>query len=111
MLVENDPSEFCIVYCTVPDTATADNITDHLIKEKLAACVHRSEAGMSVYRWQGKICREKELVLTIKTKVSLYLEVESAIKKHHPYDVPEIIACPMISANFQYLDWLEENTR
>jgi periplasmic divalent cation tolerance protein len=111
MMMVNDPSEYCVIFCTVPDSETADKIIDVLIEERLAACVGRISGNISVYRWKGEICRENEILLTIKTKCALFSEVETVIKKNHPYQVPEIIACPMIASNFQYLDWIDESTR
>lgn len=110
-MTELDPSEFCVLYCTVPDDAAARKITDALIGERLAACVSCIPGAESVYRWEGEICRGKEIILMIKSKRSLYGDIESVIKKHHPYTVPEIIACPISEANFQYLDWIDESTR
>jgi periplasmic divalent cation tolerance protein len=67
-------------------------------------------AAQSFYWWEGNICSEKECLLLIKTKASLYSRLEKRIKKIHPYQVPEIIALPIEKGSPEYLDWLDKET-
>ncbi len=76
-----------------------------LVERRLAACVQVSGPVLSVYRWQGRLQREEEYLLTIKALAKYYQKLASFIAEHHPYDVPEIIALPLHSVNDAYLDW------
>ena len=80
-----------------------------LVEQKLAACGNMFRIS-SVYRWQGKIEQADEYAVFIKTQKKLYDRVEAYIKKHHPYEVPEIIAWPIERGLPAYLEWIEENT-
>ncbi len=90
---------FYIVFCTVPNQETADNIAGALVKDELAACVNIVPGLTSVYRWEGKICRDQETLLICKTTETAYRKLESKIKEIHPYDTPEIIAIPIIAGS------------
>jgi periplasmic divalent cation tolerance protein len=103
--------EYIIVFCTVPDQAAADAITEKVIAEKLTPCVNIIPGLVSVYRWKGKINRDSELLLVMKTKRELFEKLSSAIKEIHPYEVPEIIAVPLSAGFPPYLSWIDENTR
>lgn len=100
-----------LVLTTVPDAATAERIADVLIEARLAACVNVLPGIQSIYRWQGAVTRSTELQLLIKTTAERYASVEEAIRMHHPYDVPEIIAIAIAEASSSYLRWLLEQTR
>ena len=95
-------------------TATMDDagkIADRLVEKKLAACVQIVEPVLSIYRWQGAVEREKEVLLLIKTtqdRIPLIAELLDAI---HPYEVPELVATPIAAGSAAYLSWLEENVR
>lgn len=98
------------VITTISDKRKAENIARKLVYKRLAACVQIAGPIKSVYRWKGKIETAKEWVCIIKTKKGLYEKVETAIKKIHPYEVPEIIAMPITAANKDYLKWIESNS-
>ena len=100
-----------LVLTTVPDTATAERIAQVLVEARLAACVNVLPGVESIYRWQGAVTRSAELQLLIKTTTERYASVEEAIRMHHPYDVPEVIAVPVDTASSTYLRWLFEETR
>jgi periplasmic divalent cation tolerance protein len=104
-------TKFIIIYCTVPDQQTAETISENLVKEKLAACCNIVSGLKSVYRWEKKIQSADELLLIIKSRSSLYSEIETRIKDLHPYTVPEIIALPLINGSVEYLNWMDENVR
>jgi periplasmic divalent cation tolerance protein len=77
-----------------------------LVEQELAACVQILSPMTSVYRWQGQIERATETLLLIKTLPDSYPAVETAIKTHHPYQTPEIIALPITAGAEDYLAWL-----
>lgn len=99
-----------LVLTTVPDEQKARDIAKTLVDERLAACVTVSAACQSFYRWEGKICEDREMILFIKTKAALYERLEARIKQVHPYQVPEIIALPLVRGYEKYLDWLTKET-
>ncbi|MGH8220801.1 MAG: divalent-cation tolerance protein CutA [Steroidobacteraceae bacterium] len=104
-------SEALVVLCTCPDEAVADRIARELVTARLAACVNRLPGVRSVFRWQGALQDEREVLLAIKTSRSRYEELEMRLKALHPYEVPEIIALPVLAGAAPYLAWLAEETR
>jgi len=103
-------AEELLVLTTVPDEETAEKISHHLVENRLAACVTRTAACNSVYWWQGKITKDNEHILFIKTQVKRYPELEKALVSIHPYEVPEVIAIPLIQGFGKYLNWLNTET-
>lgn len=95
-----------VVLCTVPDQETAANIADELVGSEVAACVNIIPGLTSVYRWEGKICRDVELLLICKTTADKYPALEERIRKVHPYDTPEVIALPIVEGSEDYIQWL-----
>jgi len=86
-------------------------IAEKVIEDRLAAYITLSAASQSVYWWQGKITQEQEHILFIKTKKSHFSQLEEKIHKIHPYEVPEIIALPILTGNKKYLEWIDRETR
>jgi periplasmic divalent cation tolerance protein len=99
-----------IVLTNAPDRAVAEKIARMLVDEKLAACVNILGACSSVYRWQGKVETADEVPLLIKTRSEIYAEVETAIKRLHPYELPEIVAVPVAQGSAEYLEWINAAT-
>ncbi len=89
----------------------ARNIARRLVETKLAACVQIVEPIISVYRWQGKIEEEGEVLLLIKSKQDLISHIAELLDEIHPYDVPELIATPIVEGSASYLSWLEDNVQ
>jgi periplasmic divalent cation tolerance protein len=100
-----------LVITTLPDEIAAVKLVATLLSSKLVACVHTLPAGISNYRWQGKVEQAREHTLLIKTTVARYAELEATIKQHHPYDVPELIAFPIAHGLDAYLKWIEDETK
>ncbi len=98
-----------IVLCTCPDITAADAIATALLEARLAACVNRIEGIESLYRWEGSIRKDQEVLLLIKTTAVAFGEVESAISDLHPYELPEIIGVPVTQGSAPYLDWLTKS--
>jgi len=104
-------SGFVLVLTTVPDEAKGHEIARALVEKRLAACVTVSAAARSFYRWQGKICEDAERILFIKTRAELFPALEEAFRTLHPYEVPELIALPVVGGAQPYLDWLRAETK
>lgn len=100
-----------LVLTNVPDEAAARTIAHLLVKQRLAACVNMLPAVQSVYQWQGKLEQASEVTLLIKTTQERYAELEAAIKSAHAYQVPEIIAVPVVAGLPAYLDWIAAETK
>ncbi len=96
-----------LIYCTCPDRETAEKIARHLIKTQLAACINIIPGITSIYQWQGKIESAEEHLLLIKSRQDLYPQVEQAIIRLHPYELPEVVAVSMARALPDYLHWMD----
>ena len=81
-------------------------VANHLVDEKLAACVNMIPGIRSVYRWQGEVESSNEVLLVIKTMEHAYQRVEETILKHHPSELPEILSVPINNGESGYLAWL-----
>ena len=104
-------NKYILVLTTVPDERTGQKIAKQLVEERLSACVTISAASQSLYWWQGKISKEQEHILFIKTKAALFTDLEKKIKDTHPYEIPEIIALPFIKGSTKYLEWIDQETK
>jgi periplasmic divalent cation tolerance protein len=98
-----------IALCTVPNEATARQIADALVSEKLAACVNIIPSVMSVYRWKDAVEQSEELLLLIKTSEAVWPLLETRILELHPYELPEIIAVPIDTGQADYIKWITNN--
>ena len=99
-----------IILCTCPDPATAERIAETVVGERLAACVNIVPGLTSIYRWEGQIQRDAELLLLIKTRQAVYPLLEARIRELHPYQTPEIVALPIQTGSAAYLDWIARNS-
>ena len=100
-----------VIFVTAPDKKQARQIANKLIKTKLAACVNIIPGVESLFSWKGKIDSAKELLLIIKSKESKLPKIIKTVKSLHSYEVPEIIALPIIAGNKEYLRWIDECIR
>jgi len=101
---------FVQVITTVSEKKYAEKLAKDMVSKRLGACVQIMGPFKSVYRWKGRVERTLEWACVIKTRKTLYKKVESAIRKIHPYEVPEIIAIPIIKGSRDYLKWLSDET-
>ena len=99
-------SEPIVVLMTAANREEANQIAELLVSARLAACVQILPEIESVYRWQGEVKREKEILLLAKTLRSQFDELESKVRALHSYETPEIIALPITAASEPYLKWL-----
>jgi len=104
-------SSAILVLTTFPDIDTAQRMSEDMVKAKLAACVNIMPAGQSIYMWEGKICKESEVLAVIKSMDDRYQQLEEFIITQHPYELPEIITTQINNGSEKYLDWLTTNTR
>jgi len=87
----------------------ARKIAAQLVEERLAACVQIVGPITSLYRWQGAVEEEKEFLLLIKSTEDLVLRIAELLDRIHPYEVPELIATPIVDGSAAYLGWLQDN--
>lgn len=102
--------EFIVIYCTVPNKKEGKEIAKRLIEYKLVACVNIVDKIESVFSWDGELCEEKEALMIIKTRKDHFTKINHAIQKLHSYNVPEVIAMPIVQADETYLKWIEHET-
>jgi len=103
-------NEFGIIYCTVPNKNEAKKISKVLVKEKLAACVNMIGGVESYFSWGGKFCKEKEIMLVIKTQRIHFDKIQYVINQLHTYNVPEIVWVPILEGSEDYLKWIAHET-
>ena len=101
--------EILFAFCTFPDAATARRIVRDIVESKLAACGNVVPQIHSIYRWQGKIESADETLALFKLPSNRYDEFEAKLRDLHPYDVPEIISCPVERGLPEYLRWASES--
>lgn len=94
--------------CSSPDEA--HRVARSLVELRLAACVHVTPAVSSVYRWKGAVEEASECMLIIKTARRLLPELQTALTRLHSYELPEIIALPVVDGSQNYLNWLDAET-
>ena len=107
---EGDEIHYAVIMVTAANLDQAKDIARALVEEEIVACVNILQGMLSIFRWKGKIEEGAECLLIIKTRMSRLPEVISRVKSIHTYDVPEIIALPIIDGNPAYLQWIEEVT-
>jgi len=98
------------VFVTCPDSGTAESIARAVVAEGLAACANLLPGMRSIYRWQGAVEEATEVVLLLKSRRDLFDRLERRIRDLHPYDVPCIVAWPIIAGHKPYLEWLTAET-
>lgn len=94
------------VFITAPNTEEAAQLAEMLVGKRLAACVQVMREMQSIFRWQGKVEWQREVLLIAKTVSSKFAEIETEVTKLHSYETPEIIAVPLTHGSQPYLEWL-----
>lgn len=103
------PEDFIIVYITAASLKQANVIARVLVSKKAAACVSLTKVS-SLFSWKGKLEKSNEVLMIAKSKRRLWKKLKSLVIKHHSYEVPEIIALPIITGYKPYLDWIKNTT-
>ena len=98
--------EAIVVLMTAGDGEEAGRLAEMLVEKRLAACVQLLPEIQSVYRWQGKIEHQREVLLIAKTARSKFEELETEVRARHSYEIPEIVAIALADGSSPYLDWL-----
>ena len=100
-----------VVLITVPSEEIAEKIANALLEKSLAACVNIVAPIRSLYTWEEKICEDEETLLIVKSRAELFEnQLVPAVQAAHPYQVPEIIALPILMGSKNYLDWIDGST-
>jgi periplasmic divalent cation tolerance protein len=100
-----------VVFCACPDDSAARRIAEAIVGERLAACVNRIAGIASTYRWQGKVCEDREVLLLIKTTSERFDALRERIVALHPHELPEVIAVDVARGLPAYLDWVARETQ
>jgi len=101
------PEEAIAVFITAAQREEAARLAEMLVEKRLAACVQILPEMESVYRWQGKVERQHEVLLIAKTTRSRFAELETEVRALHSYETPEIVALPLTAGSGPYLEWLK----
>jgi periplasmic divalent cation tolerance protein len=99
-----------VVFITASTEEEAAGIAHALVQARLAACVNIVKGIRSVYRWEGKVEDDSEVLMIVKTQRALFDQLQSKVVEHHSYSVPEIIALPIVEGQENYMKWLREET-
>jgi len=102
-------SDLTIILCTCPDEAAGSSLANGLVEAGLAACVNILPSVRSIYRWQGQLQDEAEVLLIAKTLAERFDQIEAWLEEHHPYDVPEVVGISADSVSGAYMRWIEES--
>jgi len=106
------PSDLILVLITAPSVEVAEQLARQLLQERLAACVNLIRNMHSLYWWQGEIQSDSETLLMVKTRRQGFEErFIPFVKSHHPYQVAEILALPILTGNTEYLEWVVQETQ
>ncbi|NOZ22715.1 MAG: divalent-cation tolerance protein CutA [Planctomycetes bacterium] len=98
------------VFVTAPSSEEAAKIARAVVDERLAACGNITQSIRSIYRWEGKVCDDEEVLLIMKTRRDLFDRLAARVKELHSYEVPEIIALPIVAGSEPYLKWIDGQT-
>ena len=102
-----NPNKLLVVVTSLPDMVAAKELARALVEARMAACVQLLDGMQSVYRWEGKVCEEHEVLLSAKTTDSKWSEISQYIQDLHPYDLPEILAFSPEQYAQQYGEWVQ----
>jgi periplasmic divalent cation tolerance protein len=100
----------CVVLVTCASEAAAEALATSLVEERLAACGNIVPGVRSIYRWQGAVQRDSEVLLLLKTVAAKVPALSARVRELHTYDLPEVLALPVLGGLQAYLEWIEEST-
>ncbi|HCF60784.1 MAG TPA: divalent-cation tolerance protein CutA [Myxococcales bacterium] len=103
------PEAPLVVMVTAPSAEKASEIARVLVEERLAACANLVGPIRSIYRWQGKVEDEAEVLLLLKTRVEVFERLRERVVGLHEYSCPEVVALPIVRGHEPYLQWLGES--
>lgn len=97
------------VHITASSREEAETIGRALVEERLAACANLIPGVTSIYTWEGKTCESAEVLIEVKTLASRFEALASRVRKIHSYEVPEIVAFPLVEGSRPYLEWVSRS--
>ena len=100
-----------VVLVTAKDAAEAKKISGHLLRRKLIACANIVKGVKSLFWWEGKIDSASEVLLVMKSRKAVFPKIVKEVKANHSYQVPEIIALPVVAGQKDYLSWVKESVK
>lgn len=100
-----------VVVTTAPDADVAESLGRTLVEERLAACANVLPGVTSVFRWDGEVQTEGEVLVLLKSTESVFAALRDRLVDLHPYDVPEVLQLPVPAGSDVYLDWVREEVR
>jgi periplasmic divalent cation tolerance protein len=103
-------SDFLVVLTTVASAEEAFKLVRALLDRRLIACGNVLPGVRSLYRWEGKVADEQEVIVILKTKTARLEAIELAFSELHPYKVPELLALPVAAGLHRYLEWIDDET-
>ena len=104
-------AKIVVVLTTAGSSGQAEKLARLLLKEKCAACINLIPGMNSLYWWKNRIEKSRETLLVIKTSMARLAQCAKVLKKHHPYEVPELIALPISWSDQVYLKWLKDSMK
>lgn len=99
-----------VVFVTASSADEAERIGQVVVDSRLAACANILQGVRSIFRWDNKVNVESECLIIMKSTLDRFSDLEAAIRQHHSYSVPEIIALPIIAGSIPYLEWITGET-
>jgi periplasmic divalent cation tolerance protein len=102
---------FLLVMTTCASKTDAEELAEKLLKVRLIACANIIPGIHSMFHWKGKIDRAEEVILQVKCRKRYFKDLVEWIQTHHTYEIPEILALPVVDGSKEYLEWMEEETR
>ena len=99
-----------VVLVTAPEAGVGHRIASTLVEERLAACVNLVPGISSIYRWDGGVQEDAEVLLVVKTSEARCSELTDRVRELHPYELPEVLALAAAGGSAPYLDWVREET-
>ena len=107
--METQGSEI-VVFVTTSSQEEAEKLGRMIVDSRFAACANVVGGIRSIFRWDNQVSVENECLMVIKTTLQRYSELEALIRQHHSYQIPEIIALPVVGGSVSYLDWIRSET-
>lgn len=104
---DGKPGSIMAVVSTAPDSEVAEHIGRVLVEERLAACANVLEGVTSIYRWEGSVRREREVLMVLKTTSAAVHEMKERLVELHPYEVPEVLVVDVDDGHEPYFDWVD----
>ncbi len=111
MKKSGSPPSCIAALTTAPSAEAAKRLVKHLVERRLIACGTALPGAVSTYRWRGAVTEEEEVVVVLKTTAARWAALAAALPALHPYEVPELIALPVVGGHGPYLRWLRDETR